>query len=168
MPVISTALLDKPAVAPNPEEQGGATKNPVAARAYTTETVHGRVVWLDEALKRLYDVTTEAEAAETAVVLEMADGRLLPIVPDVRGRAFMVDARLRNVELELLVRRYAGVPMIQVIRMFRTTPEGRFEIDYWCDVCAIPMFILKACECCQGPTRIREQKVDADEGVAKP
>ena len=99
-------------------------------------------------------------AAETAVALETPDGRLLPIIPDLRGRAFAVDSRLRNIDVELLVRRYAGVPMIQTIRVFRRKADGLYEIDYWCDICAISMFTLKPCECCQGPTRLREQLVE--------
>ena len=146
---------DQPAAANAPGRKG-------STRAYTTERLRGKVVWLDEALKRLYGVTTEPDAAETAVVLEMADGRLWPIAPDTRGRAFAVDSRLRNTEFEMLVRRYDGVPMIQVIRLFRPTPDGLYEIDYWCDVCAISMFILKDCECCQGPTRLRERKVEPE------
>ena len=143
----------------NPSKSGPAGLSPAAAK-YTTETVRGRVVWLDEALGRLYGVATDAAAAETAVVLESPDGRLLPIIPDLRGRAFAVDSRLRNIDLELLVRRYAGVPMIQTIRVFQRKADGLYEIDYWCDVCAISMFILKPCECCQGPTRLREQLVE--------
>ncbi len=126
-----------------------------ATRPYQTDTVRGKVVWLDEALKRLYNVTTEADAAETIVALETPDGQLLPLVPDTRGRAFAVDERLRNIDLEMLVRRYRGMPLVQVIRLYRVQPEGLYEIDYWCDTCAISMFILKACECCQGPTRLR-------------
>ncbi len=129
-------------------------------RKYTTETVRGRVVWLEEALARGFGVTTEPSAAETTVVLETAEGRLLPIIPDVRGRAFVVDSRLRNVDLQLLVRRYTDAPMIQVIRVFRPKDDGLYELDYWCDICAIPMFILKDCECCQGPTRLRERPVE--------
>jgi hypothetical protein len=112
-------------------------------------------------------VSTEPEAAETAVALETPDGQLMPIVADTRGRAFMVDPRLREVDLELLVRRYAGVPMIQVIRVFQNRPDGKYEIDYWCDVCAIPMTILKACECCQGPTRLRLERVEAEPAAAR-
>ncbi len=137
-----------------------ATQPKDEAPAYTTERLRGKVVWLEEALKRLYGVSTEPDAAETAVVFEMADGRLWPIVPDTRGRAFAVDKRLRNVELELLVRRYDKVPMIQVIRVMRPTKEGLLEVDYWCDICAIPMYMKKPCECCQGPTRLRERPVE--------
>ncbi len=63
-------------------------------------------------------------------------------------------------EVELLVRRYAKVPLIQVIRIRRPTEKGLVEVDYWCDICAIPMYILKPCECCQGETRLRERPVE--------
>jgi hypothetical protein len=131
-----------------------------AKAKYSTERLRGKVVWLEDALERRYGVATEPESAKTSVVLEMTDGTLLPIVPDTRGRAFTVDERLRDVELEVLVRRYAKVPMIQVIRVLRPTDKGLLEVDYWCDVCAIPMYILKPCECCQGQTRLRERPVE--------
>jgi len=132
-----------------------------AERQYTTETVRGRVVWIEDALKRRFGVSTEPAAAETTVVLETALGRIVPIIPDTRGRSFAVDSRLRDTELELLVRRYADAPMIQVIRVFRPRQDGLYEVDYWCDICAIPMYIQKPCECCQGETRLRERPVKA-------
>jgi hypothetical protein len=136
-----------------------ATK-PTSATERTTEKLRGKVVWVEDALKRRYGIATEPEAAEKSVVLETADGTLWPIVPDTRGRAFAVDERLRDVELELLVRRYAKAPLIQVIRVLKPTPEGLVEVDYWCDVCAIPMYVKKPCECCQGETRLRERPVE--------
>ncbi len=41
---------------------------------------------------------------------------------------------------------------VQVIRVYslRKVPlqeEGKFELDYWCDICAIPMYELKAMNC---------------------
>jgi len=143
-----------------PASTAPATKAPPAAAEYTTEKLRGKVVWLDEALKRLYQITSEPDAEGTQVVLEMADGRLVPLVPDTRGRSFVVDERLRNVELELLVRRYARQPFAQVIRVLRPTDQGMLEVDYWCDICAIPMYILKPCECCQGETRLRERPLE--------
>ena len=32
--------------------------------------------------------------------------------------------------------------------------------DYWCDVCSIPMYEIKPCECCQGDIRLRFQPQD--------
>jgi hypothetical protein len=61
--------------------------------------------------------------------------------------------------LELLVRRYADSPAVQVIRVFELAADGKYEIDYWCDICAITMFELKECECCQGPIELRRTKV---------
>lgn len=127
---------------------------------YTTEKLRGKVVWLDEVLKRLRNITSEPDAEKTQVVLETADGTLWPLVPDTRGRSFLLDERLRNVEFELLVRRYAKVPFVQVIRIRKPTDKGLVEVDYWCDICAIPMYILKPCECCQGETRLRERPLD--------
>jgi hypothetical protein len=158
--VALAATVSNRAVADDAPAAAAPRSTPPPSAKYTTQTLHGKVVWLDEALKRRYGVATEPDAARTSVVLEMADGTLLPIVPDTRGRAFAVDERLRDIELELLVRRYEKVPMIQVIRVRRPTKDGLMEIDYWCDVCAIPMYILKPCECCQGPTRLRERPVE--------
>jgi hypothetical protein len=129
---------------------------------YTTETLAGKVVWMSEALKRRFDVRTDQHSAEAMVVLETPAGQLHPIVPDQRGRAFMVDPRLRDIDVELFVRRYEGSPLVQVIRVYHVKPEGKYEVDYWCDLCAISMYILKPCECCQGPTRLRERLVEKE------
>lgn len=127
---------------------------------YRTLTLRGQVVWLGEALQAA-GIAVDADAAHTLVVLQGADGQLTPIVKDARGRGFWLDERLRQVDLELLVRQRRGSPLAQVIRVVRLLPEGRFELDYWCDVCAIPMFERKPCECCQGETRIRLRRLDA-------
>ena len=29
--------------------------------------------------------------------------------------------------------------------------------DYWCDICSIPMYEIKPCDCCQGEIRLRFQ-----------
>jgi len=147
-------------------EPAAPSEKPAAARKYTTEIIKGKVVWLSDALQRHYGVRTEVAAEKSAVVLEMAGGRLAPLVPDTRGWAFTVDERLRDVDLELLVRRYEGSPYAQVIRVLERKDDGLYEIDYWCDICAIPMFILKPCECCQGETRLREQKLDGEPQVS--
>jgi hypothetical protein len=141
---------------------------PVDERKHITETLRGKVVWLADALERQFGVRTEADAARSAVVLETAEGRLVPLVPDTRGWAFTVDDRLRDVELELRVRRYEHSSYVQVIRVLKRRQGELYEIDYWCDVCAIPMFILKPCECCQGETRLREQKLDDTPALPAP
>ena len=123
-------------------------------------TLRGRVVYQNEALAEKYGIGTVEEAKERTLALQTADGTLVPLVEDVRGRAFRVDERLRKAEVELLVRRYAGSPAVQVIRVFEVAKDGKFELDYWCDICAIAMFELKPCDCCQGDTVLRRRKAE--------
>jgi len=63
-------------------------------------------------------------------------------------------------EVELVARRYAISPLVQVIRVFEIAPDGKFELDYWCEICSIAMFEKKDCECCQGPVELRRRKVE--------
>lgn len=126
---------------------------------FKVETLQGKVVFLGEALERKYGVTSVPEAKDRTLALETTDGQLVPLVEDVRGRGFRADERLRKPQLELLVRRYEGSPAVQVIRVFEVAQDGKHELDYWCDICAITMFELKDCECCQGPIELRRTKV---------
>lgn len=139
-----------------------------------TLLLRGRVVWVAEALERLHGIRTVPEASEHQLALETAAGDLHPLVEDIRGRAFRRDARLRGMDAELLVRRHRGSPLVQVIQVFELTENGRSELDYWCEICAIAMFELKACDCCQGPTELRKRPVnkpaarDAQTSLDKP
>ena len=136
--------------------------DPAAAR-HETLSLRGRVVWLAEALERRFGISTDSDAAHWQVALDGEDGQIYPIAKDARGRGFMLDERIRDIDLELLVRRYKGSPVVQVIGIHSIKEDGKYELDYWCDVCAIPMYELKPCECCQEPIRIRERKVDEGE-----
>ena len=127
---------------------------------FKLQTYRGHVVFLNEALARKFGIATVPEAADRSIALETAEGTLVPIVEDVRGRAFRADERLRKPEVEILVRKYEGSPAVQVIRLFEVTKDGKLELDYWCDICAIPMVELKPCECCQGETILRRRKVE--------
>ena len=129
---------------------------------YVQERLRGRVVWFSDALKRNFDIQVDADVAESQVVLETPEGALHPIVKDSRGRAFHIDEQWRNIDVELLVRRHKGSPYLQVIQVYAIEPSGKFVLDYWCDICAIAMYELKACECCQQPNRLRKRPV-ADE-----
>ena len=127
---------------------------------FKLETHRGHVVFLNEALAKRFGITTVPEAADRTLALQSANGTLVPIVEDVRGRAFRADERLRKPEVEILVRKYDGSPAVQIIRLFEVSKEGRLELDYWCDICAISMVELKPCECCQGETVLRRLKVE--------
>jgi hypothetical protein len=127
---------------------------------FKLQTYRGRIVFMNEVLQKQYGIKTVPEAAERTLALQTADGTLVPIVEDVRGRAFRLDERLRKPDVEVLARKYEGSPAVQVIRLFEVAKDGKYELDYWCDVCAISMVELKPCECCQAETRLRRQKVD--------
>lgn len=127
---------------------------------FKLDTLRGRVVYLAEAIEKRTGVPSVPEAKDRILGLETAKGDVVPLLEDVRGRAFRVDERLRKMEVELLVRRYADSPVVQIIRVFELAKDGRYEIDYWCDICSIAVFEDKECECCQGPVALRRRKVE--------
>ncbi len=142
-----------------PRQPVAAAAKPAAKVKYRTQAMRGRVVWLNEALKRRYGIGTVPEAAQRVLALETAQGQLLPIVEDIRGRAFRKDPRLRKMDVELLVRQYVGSPQLQIIRVYAHEKGKKVQIDYWCEICAIAMYELKACDCCQGPIDLRRRAV---------
>ena len=126
---------------------------------YVTESLRGKVQFTADALKERFGIESDPDSAQTAVSLVTREGKVYPIVKDVRGRGFLIDTRLRNRDMELVVRRYEGSPYIQIIRIYTFKDGQKYALDYWCDICAIIMFELKECECCQGPIRLREELV---------
>ncbi len=139
-----------------------AAAEPPPAAKFELQTLRGRVVWVSAALAKRFQIKEVPEAAERVLALEETDGTLHPLVEDVRGRAFRRDVKLREMDVELLVRKYSASPFVQVIRVFERQRDGKYELDYWCDICSIAMFELKDCECCQGPIELRRRKVTED------
>ncbi len=130
---------------------------------FDTELLRGKVVWLAEALQDEFGISTVPEVAESSLAILTNEGQLLPIVENLRGRAFRKDERLREMEVEILARRYQRQPLIQVLRIYQIEGDQRYEIDYWCDVCAIVMFETGPCACCQDDNRLRKRLVPAAE-----
>lgn len=117
----------------------------------------GQVVRVPEALQRA-GVKAYSEELKDQVALETPDGELLPILPDWRGRAFFQDERLRDRKVELIGFRRQGIPYLQVLQVFTFDEKGQRQYtDYWCDICSIPMYELKPCDCCQEDIRLRFQ-----------
>lgn len=127
---------------------------------YRVETHRGRVVYLAEAFEKLRGVRSVPEARERVLALQTAEGTLIPLLEDVRGRAFRRDDRLLAMDLELQVRHYRQSPLVQILRVIEVTKDGRYEIDYWCSTCSIALFENIECECCQEPVELRRRKVD--------
>jgi len=147
----------KPQTTAKPETKADANKKPGEAPHPDAfkEIVSGKVVMLSEALER-HGIKNYAEESKGQVVLETEAGELIPIVSDWRGRAFYQDERLRDRPVDLIVYRRPGIPWVQVLSIY-TFDEKKVRniIDYWCDICAIPMYEIKECDCCQGPIRLR-------------
>jgi len=116
----------------------------------------GKVVKTHEALQRR-GVKAYPEELKDQVVLETTD-ELIPILPDWRGRAFYQDERLRDREVELIGFRRPGLPYLNVLAVYTFDEQGRrYYTDYWCDVCSIPMYEIKPCDCCQQEIRLRSE-----------
>ena len=114
----------------------------------------GKVVLLQDALKKR-DIKV-ADEMKLQAVLETKSGELIPIAADWRGRAFFQDSKLRDRPVEIVGYRQPGNPYLQALVVYFFNKKGeREEFDYWCDICAIPMYEIKDCECCQGPSRHR-------------
>lgn len=152
-------VLPSVAVADEPAAGGQSLGEP----AFTTELVRGKVVWLAEALKSEFKISTVPEAAENTLAILTPAGRLVPIVENLRGRAFRKDDRLRAMEVEILARRYREQPFVQILKIFEVDGDKRFEVDYWCDVCAIIMFETGPCSCCQDDNRLRKRSVPPED-----
>lgn len=156
---------DQPAATPTVEKKTVEKKTVVAEPATTIPEpadeapvkalLSGKVVLLTDALKQRKIVSYDDEI-KGQVVLVTREGDLVPIVPDWRGRAFYQDERLRDRPVDLVVNRRRGVPWVQVLSIYVFDEVGARNImDYWCDICSIPMYEIKECECCQGPIRLR-------------
>ena len=117
----------------------------------------GKVVYAADALKRR-GVKVYADDLKNQVVLETASGELTPILPDWRGRAFHQDERLRERDVELVGFRREGLPYINVLSVYTFDEKRKRQYtDYWCDICSIPMYEIKPCDCCQQEIRLRFQ-----------
>jgi len=126
----------------------------------TTETFRGRVVFYAEAMEKQTGVVSVPEAKDRVLALQTAAGELIPLLEDVRARAFRRDERLREMQVDLVVRRYRQSPLVQIIRVIEVAKNGSYDIDYWCEICSISMFEKKDCECCQGDVELRRRKVE--------
>lgn len=127
---------------------------------------HGEVRRVPEALKQL-GIQAYKEELEDQVALLTPENELLPILPDWRGRALFQDERLHDRRIELVGYRRPGLPYLQVLSIYTFDEKGqRMLTDYWCDICSIPMYEIKPCDCCQQPIRLRFQPRDLPKDLA--
>ena len=127
------------------------------AQRFTIERMRGQVVWLADVLKAHQGVTVARSAHQNVLALVTEDDHVWPLIEDVRGRSFRRDKRLRDMRVELHVRRYKDVSAVQVLKILQIEDGLKFIVDYWCDVCAIGMFEHGPCDCCQDINRLRKR-----------
>ncbi len=127
----------------------------------------GKVVFLREVLKRRKIEAYDDHAKQ--VVLETPAGKLIPILNDWRGRAFHQDERLRDRKVELIGFLSPDLPYLRVISVYVFDETGRrLHMDYWCDICAIPMYEIQECECCREEIRLRLQPQELPDYIKPP
>lgn len=156
---------------PTKPKQTGTVSESAGAAASTAEPAppkrvfKGKVVRVDEALKRR-GVKAYPEDLKNQVALETKD-ELIPILPDWRGRAFHQDERLRDRDVELVGFRRPGLPYLNVLSVYTFDEKGRRQYtDYWCDICSIPMYEIKPCDCCQQEIRLRFERQELPKDIA--
>lgn len=143
-----------------PDEQTVAeNKSRQANPKYTTTSYRGHIVWLkDEVAKDGIELAPEVKTGN--LMLKDSNDKLRPLLEDRRGHSFRLDPRLRANKVELLVRQFDHHPYLQVLKIYEIDQRDRKrELVYWCDVCAITMFELKPCDCCQGKIELQRREV---------
>jgi len=144
-------------IAESGEPEPAGQQKPAPGAHFELVYQRGHVVFLADVLKEKYGIKSVPESRQQVLALQSKDGSLVPLVEDLRGRSFRRDKRLREMEVVLMARKYQGLPMLQVIRVYRVDRKKVFEVDYWCEICAIAMYELKACDCCQGEIELRQR-----------
>jgi hypothetical protein len=61
--------------------------------------------------------------------------------------------------MRLTARPVAGGALLQVVAVQSYVKGQLCEVYYWCDICAIRTNVLGPCDCCGGPTELREVPV---------
>lgn len=129
---------------------------PKRDRAAEVVTICGKVLKLSAALaSRGLTIKVDAEPIAKQVALVADDGSVIPLFSDEASRALFLDDRLQGCRTQILGKRFAGVPYLQVIS-FQVEREGKLQTpEYYCEVCAIHVRYPQICPCCQGPMELR-------------
>jgi hypothetical protein len=144
--VLALAAASMPLLAA-PAQHGKATDR--------NQILKGSVVPLDKLLAK-EDVKLDADAIAMWLVLMTEDGKVHPLVKDAGARMFFKDARLLNRPLRITGRLVANGSLLQVVGVESYVKGQLCELYYWCDICAIRSYENGICDCCGGPTELRE------------
>jgi hypothetical protein len=127
-----------------------------AKSADKNQYLKGNVIPLDKLLAK-QDVKVDPDAAPAWRVLQTEDGKVYPIVKDAGSRMLFQDARLLNRPLRLTGRLVVNGSLLQVIAVQSYVKGQLCDVYYWCDICTIRSYEHGRCDCCGGPTELREE-----------
>ena len=124
-----------------------------------TVLLTGIVKTVDEAeATRLGFAPVQSRREQTPVFYDL-DNQPHELHQDVRGRSFRKDKRLCNRPVIITVRKDSLTGPLRVVRVYVLDDDQAKHLDYWCEICAIALYELKACDCCQGDIELRLRKV---------
>ncbi len=118
-------------------------------------SLKGSVVPLDKLLAK-EEIKLDADAVPTWMALKTADGKVYPLVKDSGARMFFKDARLLNRPMRLTGRLVGNGALLQVTGVQSYVKGQLCDVYYWCDICSIRSYQHGICDCCGGPTELRE------------
>lgn len=129
-------------------------------------TLSGHVQYVSRILADR-NLPADAEHFAKQVALIDPDQAVWPILCDEASRALILDERLHGRDVQLSVRKYQGLPWVQVVGL-TIDHEGRMAIpEYYCDVCTITVRYPQVCPCCQGPMELRYRQQNPASRVAR-
>jgi len=101
--------------------------------------------------------------ADKGVEFVADDGAKYALVEDDNSRMLLQDPQMQNRPVRLTAR--AGTsPRTLVVERVQTVKGGKvFDVDYWCAHCLLATTLPGPCQCCGGPTVLREFAVKAPE-----
>jgi hypothetical protein len=122
------------------------------------QSLKGIVVPLEKLLAK-QNIKLDSDAAPYWLALQADDGTIHPLVKDAGARMFFKDPHLLNRPMRLTARPAAKGAMLQVVSVHSYVKGQLCEVYYWCDICSIRTNELGICDCCGGPTELREVPV---------
>ncbi|MBY0586452.1 hypothetical protein K2X85_04705 [bacterium] len=121
--------------------------------------VDGQAVYLGPSIKKRLGREMLDPALDDVVAIETESGKLYPLMPTESGLFFYRDEQVRQRPMRVKGRWHEDLRMLEVIDRFSLVDGKPNEVYYWCEICAIQMYHLKECDCCQGPIERREHPV---------
>ena len=118
--------------------------------------LRGRIACLTEELARRHQVAPDCDARGHVYALKTAEGKYHPLLPTDGAAAVWLDERYRQLDLQIVARRFAETDFIEVIKYQTWRGAKLFDLEYHCLVCNISVHKPMPCECCQDPVEYRE------------